>query len=193
MKTLKKAPTIENVNLRGIGGKKQHYVKYTGHDFTNMDFRHGDNLDHIIFNQCDLTGARFDYLFLTNIRFMNCTLKKASFDKARLTNVKFWMSNVSEATFDQAILKDVHGQYVDFSLVDFLTAKVTNAFIWIGNFRGAKANPEAGFRTQKGGDGPRYVIPKVTNEQLEEVGYEHVLKCNTCTDYSNCKKCVEHH
>jgi uncharacterized protein YjbI with pentapeptide repeats len=173
MKKILKVPTVETITLHGVGGKPQQFTKHSNRKLTDQQFNNM-KLTNIIFENCDLTEVDFSFTTLTNVRFYNTSLAKANFNFAELINVKFWWSYVAGATFHKATLKDVHGQYVDFAGVNFLTAIVTNAFIWIGNFTGAQANPEAGFRTKKGGDGQRYKIPVVTNTDLKDQGYQFV-------------------
>jgi uncharacterized protein YjbI with pentapeptide repeats len=170
MKGKDKTPIVEYVTLRGIGGKPQVFTKHKNRKLVQADFSH-IALTNVIFENCDLTEVDFSFGTLTNVRFYQSRLAKANFNYAELNNVKFWWSYIAGATFVRANLVDVHGQYADFTNVDFLTATVINAFIWIGNFAGAKANPEAGFRTKKGGDGVRYQIPKISNAELKEMGY----------------------
>ncbi len=114
-----------------------------------------------LFQHCIFTQSTFLAAKLRNVQFIECSMRMSNFSEAILDNVNFWKAYVADALFDHAKLVNVHGQYVDFSRVDFLTATITNAFIWMGNFKDAKANPEAGFRTRRGGDGPRYQVPVV--------------------------------
>jgi len=136
---------------------------FKGADFNYRNFT-GIELTDYTFQGCIFTGAKFLAARLQNVQFITCSMGKVDFNDATLNNVNFWKSYVADATFNNANLVDVHGQFVDFSRVDFLTATVTNAFIWMGNFDGAKANPEAGFRTKRGGDGPRYKVPVVCDD-----------------------------
>lgn len=150
------------------------HTEGTGTNFT------GIVIADIDFKRCDFTDAKFSGSTLTDIKFIRCSLKAANFDEATLNNVNLWWTYAARAQFANAVLDHLHGQYVDFSDVDFLTAKINNAFIWIGKFTGAKANPEAGFRTQKGGDTPRYKIPCVCDGPCQNcVGCEVPKKYET--------------
>jgi len=135
-------------------------IIFKGIDFSFYDAT-GIELKNVIFKYCNFTRASFLACKMTNVQFINCSMFKVNFNKATLINVSFWRSYVAYATFDETTLIDAHGHLVDFTGVDFLTATVENAFMWIGNFKDAKANPDAGFRTKKGGDGIRYKIPVV--------------------------------
>ncbi len=139
-------------------------------DFTGTDFA-GIVLDNVKFAHCDFTGADFSSSTLTNVTFYHCSMGGVNFNHATLINVTLWWSYLANAMFDSATLIDLHGQYVDFSNVDFLTADIRNAFIWIGNFKGAKAKPESGFRTRRGGDQASYKIPVISLERMIENGY----------------------
>lgn len=137
-------------------------IAIKGADLRREDFN-GVVLENYIFQRCLFTQSTFLAAKLRNVQFTSCSMQMCNFSNALLDNVNFWQTYVADSIFDHATLVDMHGQYVDFSRVDFLTATINNAFIWMGNFNGAKANPEAGFRTRRGGDGPRYQVPVVCN------------------------------
>jgi len=170
-KTLRVA-LILNVNIQhaDLSGADLSNGYYVGANLSYCDLSNavldGANLSKSIFEQTTFkkTSAirtNFRFSTVTDVKFIKCSLKEADFGYALLDNVNFWWSYLAWAKFDKTIMNDVHGQFVDFTSVDFLTAKIKNAFIWFGNFTGAKAHSEAGFRTKKGGDTPYYKIPVV--------------------------------
>jgi uncharacterized protein YjbI with pentapeptide repeats len=156
------------------GAAKQYNNSLTLEKETDMNknFKNQVITDRIFFHQ-DLSDADFSGAVLKNVRFNTCNLKGANFNNATLNNVNLWYTYVAYATFANAVLNQVHGLYVDFTGVDFLTADVNNAFIWVGKFDGAKAKPEAGFRTKKGGDTPRYKVPVISLAEMRANGYQH--------------------
>jgi len=187
--------------LKLLGGKIGTFAVIRDKDLSNQDF--SDRiLTNIIFVNCNLQNCDFNSIDSESLKFYNCDLTKSSFINAKLRNITFskctgegvlfttsiqdspiyYHSNFSNSIFHRSTLLNLRGQYVSFCNVDFTTANIIGTFVLIGNFKGADAKPEAGFRTKKGGE-DYYQVPVCQQDCRNNPAYcKQPCACNTNPD-----------
>jgi uncharacterized protein YjbI with pentapeptide repeats len=187
--------------LKLLGSKIETFAVIRDKDLSNQDF--SDRiLTNIIFVNCNLQNCNFNSINSENLKFYSCDLTNSTFVCAKLDKPTFskctgegtlftesiqdspiyYHSNFSNSIFHGSILLNLRGQYATFCNVDFTTSSINGTFVLIGNFKGADAKPEAGFRTKKGG-GEYYKVPVCKQDCKTDPTYcKQPCACNTNPD-----------
>jgi len=192
---------IEYKRLKLIGGKSSTFAIIRNEDLSNQDFS-DRTLTNIIFVNCNLQNCNFNDIISTNLKFYKCNLTNSFFINAKLITPTFskctgeyvvftrsiqdspiyYHSNFNDSIFHGSILLNLRGQYTSFRNIDFKTSAINGTFVLIGDFKGADAKPEAGFRTKKGG-GDYYKVPVCSQDcRIDATHCKQPCACNTNPD-----------
>ncbi|CAF1333491.1 unnamed protein product [Adineta ricciae] len=99
----------------------------------------------IIFDGCDLAGARFDDALMNNAQFYSCILYNATFVRTNLTNAKFYDNYIFMADFSSTLLTktSIKGgilQGVNLTNADLYKSDINDALMYPLNFGGVEQN-----------------------------------------------------
>lgn len=86
-------------------------------------------LTRVRFQDCRLSGVQLGAAHLTDVRFVNCRLDGASFRMLRGRRIRYESSLLPEAEFADSELSFVHFEHCDLTGTDFSQARIPDAHL----------------------------------------------------------------
>jgi uncharacterized protein YjbI with pentapeptide repeats len=140
-----------------VGAARMGWFEFSGCDLSGADFA-DVYLSNCIFEDAHFSGARFDGAYLYKCNFRGAYMVNATFIEARVEESNFTDALLSNVNFQSANLHSVTFDHARFYATNLINASLSNSSFVMTNLRSAKFNTY----------GPQLIRANLTRAQLPD-------------------------